>query len=108
MLRTILLLPVISAFIFVSCSSRFYASSATFDKGYHSPYDDTTLAVDNSAILMPYNRFIDPAGTVIRFGKASLENHSLDVALLPGEKILVVEDRYGLAFMDVVSNTLLY
>ena len=57
---------------------------------------------------MPYNRFIDPAGTVIRFGNPTLENHSLDCALLPGQNILAVEDRYGLAFLDVQNNKLLF
>jgi YVTN family beta-propeller protein len=57
---------------------------------------------------MPYNRIIDPAGTVVRFGNPSLENHSLDCALLPGGKVLAVEDRYGLAFLDVVNKKLLF
>jgi hypothetical protein len=66
----------------VSCrSSRVYSSSVIKDNSYHSSYDDATLTIDNSAILMPYNRFIDPAGTVIRFGNPALENHSLDCAL---------------------------
>ena len=94
---------------FASCiTSRAYKSSAVTDNSYHSSYDDTTLTVDNSAILMPYNRFIDPAGTVIRFGNPSFENHSLDCALLPGDKILAVEDRYGLALIDVINNSLLF
>ncbi len=74
----------------------------------HSNYDDTTLSVDNSAILMPYNRFIDPAGTVIRFGNGSLENHSLDCVLIPEQNVLAVEDRYGIAFVDVINNKLLF
>src|SRR5215204_2103195 len=85
----------------------FSFSSCIFQKGYKisagtysSSYDDTTLSVDNSSILLPYNRFIDPAGTVIRFGKVTLENHSLDLALLPASNQVVVEDRYGLAFID--------
>jgi YVTN family beta-propeller protein len=57
---------------------------------------------------MPYNRSIDPAGTIIRYGSPSYENHSLDCALLPDEKILVVEDRYGLAFIDLSNNTLIH
>lgn len=57
---------------------------------------------------MPYNRFIDPAGTIIRFGDSELENHSLDCALLPGEKVLVVEDRFGLAFINVREGRLIY
>ena len=57
---------------------------------------------------MPYNRFIDPAGTVIHFGNPSLENHSLDCAFLPKQKLLVVEDRYGIAFLDVQTYRVLY
>src|SRR5215218_5096151 len=82
-------------------SSCFFQRGYTLSPGsYKSPYDDTTLAIDNSTILLPYNRFIDPAGTVLRFGKVSLENHSLDLALLPASNQMVVEDRYGLAFID--------
>jgi hypothetical protein len=57
---------------------------------------------------MPYNRFIDPAGTIIRYGDPSDENHSLDCVLLPGGEILAVEDRYGVAFINVQNNTLLF
>jgi len=57
---------------------------------------------------MPYNRFIDPAGTVIRFGKPTLENHSLDCILIAEQNVLVVEDRFGLAFLDVQNNKLLF
>ncbi|MEO6818972.1 MAG: alkaline phosphatase family protein, partial [Ginsengibacter sp.] len=94
---------------FTSCkTSRIFKSSLSTDQSYHSSYDDTTLTVDNSSILMPYNRFIDPAGSVIRFGNPALENHSLDCALMPGGKILAVEDRYGVAFIDVNANKLLF
>ncbi len=93
----------------LSCkSAKQFKTSVHTDQSYHSSYDDTTLTIDNSSILMPYNRFIDPAGTVIHFGNRSLENHSLDCALLPAQKILVVEDRYGIAFLDVPSFKLLY
>jgi len=104
-----LFLLFISALFFASCkTSRINKSFVTTDDNYHSSYDDTTLYVDNSSILMPYNRFSDPAGTVIHFGSSSLENHSLDCVLLPGEKTLAVEDRYGVAFIDVVDHKLLF
>ncbi|MEO7294394.1 MAG: bifunctional YncE family protein/alkaline phosphatase family protein [Ginsengibacter sp.] len=99
----------VSVLCFAACkSSRIYKSSVVDGNNYHSSYDDKTLSVDNSSILMPYNRFIDPAGKIIRFGNPALENHSLDCALLPGEKLLVVEDRYGLAFIDEQNNKLLF
>jgi len=100
---------VICLFCFTSCrSSRTYKTSVVEGSSYHSRYDDKTLAIDNSSILMPYNRFIDPAGTIIRYGNPSLENHSLDCVLLPGGEVLAVEDRYGLAFINVQNNTLLF
>lgn len=93
----------------ISCtSSRVYKTSVTQYKDYHSSYDDTTLSPLSFTMLMPYNRFIDPAGTVVRFGSRLLENHSLDCALLPSEKVLAVEDRFGLAFIDVIGQKLLF
>jgi len=97
------------SFAVYSCkTSHIVKSTVVTDESYHSSYDDTTLAVGNSSILMPYNRFIDPAGTVIRFGNNALENHSLDCAMLPDKKVLAVEDRYGVAFIDVKGKKLLF
>lgn len=96
--------------LFLVCctTSRTYKTSVARYSDYHSSYDDTTLSPLNSTVLMPYNRFIDPAGTVIRFGNKQLENHSLDCALLPSSRVLVVEDRFGLAFVDVAGQKLLF
>ncbi|MEO8853740.1 MAG: phosphoesterase, partial [Ginsengibacter sp.] len=100
---------IVFSFLFTSCkSTRVFKSTVTSDDNYHSSYDDTTLTPDNSAILMPYNRFIDPAGTVIGFGNPSLENHSLDCVVLPGGKILAVEDRYGVAFINISEKKILF
>ncbi|MDQ6844761.1 MAG: beta-propeller fold lactonase family protein [Bacteroidota bacterium] len=91
-----------------SCTtSKVYHASITTD-GYNNMYDESTLAVDNKSILLPYNRIIDPAGTVLRYGQQDLENHSLDCVLLPDEKILAVEDRYGVAFIDIQNNKLIF
>jgi YVTN family beta-propeller protein len=104
-----ILYQVITIVTLISVSSCFFKSQYKLSSAnYASHYDDTTLAIYNSSILLPYNRFIDPAGTVIRFGKVNLENHSLDVALLPDNNQMVVEDRYGLAFIDYESNKLLF
>ena len=98
----------LSATIAYCKATKNFKTSVHTDQSYHSSYDDTTLTIDNSSLLMPFNRFIDPAGTVIHFGNKSLENHSLDCALLPGKKVLVVEDRYGIAFIDLETYKLLY
>ena len=73
---------------------------------YRLPYDTSTLAVGEGPVLLPYNKIINPAGTILRFGNRELENHSLDGVMLPGGQILAIEDRYGVAFVRVPENTL--
>src|ERR1700744_5811553 len=70
----------------------------------HSAYDDSTLTNRVLPVMMPYNRLIDPAGKVIRFGDPRFENHSLDVKLIPQGHVLVVEDRYGITLIDTTQN----
>lgn len=73
----------------------------------HNAYDDSTLTNKELPVIMPYNRLIDPAGKVIRFGDPRLENHSLDAKLIPQSGILVVEDRYGITLIDTTGNKVL-
>ena len=70
----------------------------------HSPYDDSTLHNAHLPVLMPYNRLLAPAGHVVRYGNADLENHALDVQLVPGTPLLAVEDRYGVALIDTAKR----
>jgi YVTN family beta-propeller protein len=68
---------------------------------YLSSYEDKTLSpTDNSPMLLPYNRWIDPAGVQIYFGNPNLENHALDVALSPDEKWLAIEGRYEVVIVS--------
>lgn len=90
--------------IYSGCTSSQRAAA----NAYHSAYDDTSLLVQAGPILLPYNRYIDPAGSIIRFGDPEYENHSLDCCLLPDGKTLAVEDRYGVAFMDVQTQKVLF
>jgi len=71
-------------------------AAAQHNQREHIPYDDSTLTSEAGPYAMPYNRWIDPAGDVVRFGDPKLENHSLDAVMLPGGKLLAVEDRYGI------------
>ena len=66
---------------------------------------DFLLKQNKEQTLMPFNRIIQSAGKVIRFGKPNLENHALDLANLPEKGIVVVEDRYGLIALNVLENT---
>jgi YVTN family beta-propeller protein len=52
-------------------------------------------------VLMPYNRIIRSAGQVVRFGSPAVENHALDICRIEGTDLVAVEDRYGIAVMDV-------
>jgi len=70
----------------------------------HSAYDDSTLNNKVLPVMMPYNRLIDPAGRVIRFGDPRAENHSLDVKLIPQTTVLAVEDRYGITLIDTTLS----
>lgn len=69
--------------------------------------DDSTLNKNTLPLLMPYNRIIDPAGTVIRFGDLDLENHTLDLKKIPNTALLVVEDRYGVVVVDTEKQKIL-
>ena len=55
---------------------------------------------------MPYNRLIQSAGKVITYGDSSLENHSLDLCVLPDQAHIAVEDRYGIAIVNANTGSL--
>jgi len=57
--------------------------------------------------VLPYNRLIRSAGTVVTFGDSSLENHCLDLCLLPDQKNIVLEDRYGIAVLGTDHHRLI-
>jgi YVTN family beta-propeller protein len=70
----------------------------------HSAYDDSVLRQTQLPILMPYNRIIQPAGTVIQYGDGNQENHSLDARVIPDTNFLAVEDRYGISVVDTKKS----
>ena len=70
----------------------------------HISYDDSTLNNHVLPIMMPYNRIIDPAGKVIKFGDPRLENHSLDAKLIPQTNLIAIEDRYGITLIDTTTD----
>lgn len=98
------------AFICMSCTIQHHVVGNNGDIFNNKPinYDDSSLTQIAAPYLLPYNRIIDGAGSTVNFGSSELENHSLDAALLPDKKILAIEDRYGLAFIDVATKKVLY
>jgi len=74
---------------------------------YLSKWDKYTLSGDSLPVIMPYNRIIDPAGDQIYFGDKNMENHALDCALSPDNKVLAIEGRYRIVFYDVKSRKII-
>lgn len=65
---------------------------------------DFLLKQNKDQVLMPFNRIIHSAGSVIRFGKPELENHALDVTKLNENGLMVIEDRYGIVSINAFEN----
>ena len=71
---------------------------------YRTSYDDSTLQQQGPFTMMPFNRLVQSAGQVVTYGDPSQENHTLDFAILPDSQHLVVEDRYGIAVLEVAGR----
>src|SRR5450755_3625333 len=67
-------------------------------------FEDSTLQNTGRFKIMPYNRLIKSAGKVITYGDSTLENHALDVCVLPDKKNIVIQDRYGIAILNINTN----
>ena len=65
---------------------------------------DFLLKQNKEQVLMPFNRVIHSAGTVIRFGNPALENHALDITNLHEDGMAVIEDRYGIVALNTIEN----
>ena len=69
-----------------------------------STSDKSLIYLKGQSVEMPYNRMIQSAGKVITYGNPDLENHALDLTILPDKKNIVVEDRYGIAILDIKTE----
>jgi YVTN family beta-propeller protein len=67
---------------------------------HQSSIEKKTLSNNNLPVIMPYNRWIDPAGEQIYFGDSELENHAMDCALSPDGKWIAVEGRYSVVIIS--------
>ncbi|MCK3685933.1 YncE family protein [Maribellus sp. YY47] len=69
-----------------------------------SAFEQETLTDDNLPVLMPFNRWIDPAGEQLYFGDSNQENHALDCAASPDGKWVAVEGRYSIVIISTEKN----
>lgn len=72
-----------------------------------SEYEELTLEGSNLPVLMPYNRWIDPAGFQLYFGDNQLENHAMDCAASPDGKWIAVEGRYSIVILSAENNKII-
>ncbi len=71
------------------------------------PFEHSDLQSTSQFTIMPYNRLIKSAGKVVTYGDSTLENHALDLCVLPDKKNIVIEDRYGIAVIDIKTNAII-
>jgi YVTN family beta-propeller protein len=93
--------------LFLSVTLILQAQPGKKTKGqssYRSGYDEKTLSPTQYPNLLPFNRWIDPAGTQIYFGNPDLENHAMDVVFSPDGKWLAVEGRYEILIISPKNN----
>ncbi|HKJ40698.1 MAG TPA: YncE family protein, partial [Sunxiuqinia sp.] len=76
------------------------AQNKRIQKKYTSSYETQTLNSSESPVIMPFNRWVKPAGEQIYFGDRQLENHALDCASSPDGKWIAVEGRYALVIVS--------
>ncbi len=83
-------------------------SQAQTSNPYEKDKTDAPLNANASLVTLPYNRMIESAGKVITYGNPELENHTLDVTVMPGNKQFAVEDRYGIAIVNADNNKIIF
>ncbi|HWB26170.1 MAG TPA: bifunctional YncE family protein/alkaline phosphatase family protein [Chitinophagaceae bacterium] len=96
-------LSAVYCLLSVSCTALAQKASL-----YHAAYDDSTLAQQSPLTLMPFNRIIQSAGKVVTYGNPQLENHALDFTILPDSQHIAIEDRYGIAVLDIKTQQIVH
>ncbi|MDP4285675.1 MAG: alkaline phosphatase family protein [Bacteroidota bacterium] len=80
-------------------------SQKRISKNFH--LGNSTLQQRAGYTIMPYNRLIQSAGKVITYGDPSLENHALDLCVLPDKTNIAIEDRFGIAIVNSNSKQII-
>ena len=74
--------------------------------GLKAAFEDSTLQSATPFTIMPYNRLLKPAGKVVTYGDPTVEDHALDLCALPDKKFITIENRYGIAVLNITTNTI--
>lgn len=98
----IALLIILPVFIF---TSQAQSKKEIKQQAKHlSDYEKQTLTGDQLPVLMPFNRWIAPAGEQIYFGDKQLENHAMDCAVSPDGKWIAIEGRFSIVIISAANN----
>lgn len=100
-------LVIIGLLAFVANSVLSQPAKKSKEQAKHeSSYDFKTMSPTDNPNLLPYNRWIAPAGKQVYFGNPSLENHAMDVALSPDGQWIAVEGRYEVVVLSAETGKL--
>ena len=100
MKNKLILVLIITCFSIVNQSFSQTRRTLRQQKKYAGSYENSTLSGNQLPVLMPYNRWVDPAGDQIYFGDKDQENHALDCSLSPDGKWMAVEGRYSVVIIQ--------
>lgn len=98
-----IIITMLIATLFTSIQAQ-QVKKSRGQKKHLSSYEEKTLSPTDHPELLPYNRYIFPAGKQIYFGNPEQENHALDVALSPDEKWVAVEGRYEVVVISAETG----
>jgi YVTN family beta-propeller protein len=99
-----LLITILSLLTIFICSNAQSRKSTKGELKFRSSYEGKVLSPDNMPVMLPYNRYVVPAGTQIKFGPPTRESHAMDVALSPDEKWLAIEGRAEVVIVSVKTG----
>ncbi len=99
-----ILIPMIACFFVAHQSHSQSNASNPEQQKYMTSYEKSTLGGNDRPVLMPYNRWIEPAGEQLYFGDKENENHALDCVVSPDCKWVAVEGRYSVVIIEPVSK----
>ncbi len=102
------ILLVFSVICFFSQSQGQNSKISRFQQKYYTSYENRTLQSSDLPVLLPYNRWVEPAGEQLYFGDKELENHALDCSLSPDGKWVAVEGRYSVVIISPESKKIVH
>ncbi len=102
-LQIVLILGILAVYPAFSQSNK----TLIQQQKYLTSYEKSSLSETNLPVLMPYNRWIDPAGEQLYFGEKTDENHALDCAISPDGKWIAVEGRYSVVIIDPATKKII-